>query len=77
MIVAYSEDIVGKTVFYQKPHMRSPEYGTITAVISPSLVQVRFLFDDWSKPCNPDDLYWPPNFCARDGGVPGQQYSES
>lgn len=67
----------GLHCFYQKPHMRSPEYGIITQVtprcFGPSIVHVRFLFDTIAKPCLPGDLHWPPDFCAIHGGNPPGQ----
>lgn len=64
----------GMSVFYQKPYMRYPEYGTITS-IGTDYIHVLFLDDQTSKACLPHDLYWPPDFCARDGvNVPGQRF---
>lgn len=59
-------------VFYQQPHMGSPEYGFITSV-NERYVFVRFLFDSHSKACRPEDLHWPPDFCAIYGGNPPGQ----
>ncbi len=69
---------VGFHVFYQKPHMRSPEYGVITSLdFAPHYVNVRFLGDTHSKACRPADLHWPPDFCAMDRVNPqGQPFGE-
>lgn len=72
---------VGFHVFYQQPHMRGPEYGVITgvhhgsgdALDDPSYVRVRFLGDATSKSCRPQDLHWPPDFCAPDRVNPAGQ----
>lgn len=79
-MITLNAEAVGKTVFYQKPHMAHPEYGTITSWEPDwepaSIARVRFLGDTHSKPCHVEDLYWPPDFCARDGAnPPGQRFS--
>lgn len=52
-----------------------PEYGVITSA-NERYVFVRFGLDTGSKACRPDDLNWPPDFCAIDGACPdGQLYS--
>lgn len=77
-------------VFYQQPHMQWPEYGRIISVSEPVfirrgfdpcyysvIVRVLFMGDTTPKPCHPDDLHWPPSFCARDGvNPPGQPWSD-
>lgn len=71
---------VGHTVFYQAPHMTTPEYGTISS-ISPyswDIVRVLFTFETTPKPCHIRDLYWPPNFISQmENAPPGQQYSDT
>lgn len=58
---------VGLHVFYQQPHMSSPEYGVIRSVdAAPCYVHVLFIGDSTAKACRPEDLYWPPDFCAAD-----------
>jgi acyl-homoserine lactone acylase PvdQ len=70
-------DWIGLHVFYQQPHMASPEYGVVTSIQSmPVFVHVRFNFDTTSKSCRPQDLHWPPDFCAADRCNPvGQPFS--
>lgn len=71
---------VGLHVFYQQPHIAHPEYGVITRIqLWPEvrekggLIHVRFFGDTTAKACYPRDLYWPPDFCARDGANPPGQ----
>jgi hypothetical protein len=68
--------LVGVSVFYQQPHMKAPEYGVITSIQSmPVYLHVRFMFDTTSKACRPQDLHWPPDFCAQDRcNTPGQVF---
>lgn len=49
------------------------EYGMITSV-NDTYVFVRFGVELHSKACRPEDLHWPPSYCAQDGGVEGQIY---
>lgn len=73
------ESLVGLHVFYQQPHMRSPEYGVITGVQScPIYLHVRFGSDGTSKAVRPADLHWPPDYCAMDRcNPPGQLWSKT
>lgn len=68
---------LGLHVFYQQPHMRSPEYGAITGPQSiPTYVHVLSFGDGTAKACHPRDLHWPPDYCAADRVNPtGQIYS--
>ena len=67
------EDALGQmTVWYGD--RSNPEYGTIT---SRNNKYVFVLFQGcWqSKACRPEDLNWPPSYCARDEvNVPWQKY---
>lgn len=73
----------GMHVFYQRQPMRTPEYGTIVrtneydcARIAQLMVFVLFIGDSTPKACRPDDLYWPPDYCAFDDVNPaGQKFS--
>ncbi len=68
---------VGMTVFYQQPHMKRPEYGTIVSIQScPRYVHVLFVGETTAKACRPKDLYFPPDYCAADRvNPPGQRFS--
>jgi hypothetical protein len=84
MAIDFEDAKPGMTVFYQQPHMRHPEYGTIRSTnlgelprIRDQVVRVLFLSETTAKPSHPADLHWPPNFCAKDGANPPEQrYSE-
>jgi hypothetical protein len=84
---------LGLSVFYQQPHMARPEYGVITSVSDVGgdagwtlgtenarfiqYVRVRFMGDQHSKSCRPEDLHWPPDYCASDRvNQEGQVFSE-
>ncbi len=70
----------GLAVFYQRSHMPRPEYGTITSVpyYSWNYVHVRFVGDEHSKACRPEDLHWVPDYCAADRvNPPDQPFSSS
>jgi hypothetical protein len=83
MAIDFEDAIPGMNVFYQQPHMRHPEYGRISSTnldelprLCNQIVRVLFLGDETAKPCHPEDLHWPPNFCAKDGAnPPGQKFS--
>jgi hypothetical protein len=76
--VAAWESWVGLSVFYQQPHMKSPEYGVITSIQSmPVFLHVRFNLESTAKACCPRDLHWPPDFCEADRVNPvGQIFSK-
>lgn len=84
MSIDFEDAKPGLTVFYQQPHMAHPEYGSITSTnidalprLRDQVVRVLFTNETTPKPCHPEDLFWPPNFCARDGAnPPGQKFSD-
>ena len=72
-------DWIGLHVFYQQPHMTSPEYGVIVGIQAmPIYVHVLYGFDTTAKATRPEDLHWPPDYCAQDRVNPqGQVFSRT
>lgn len=74
----------GMHVFYQRKPMRSPEYGIVIRTneehcSNPKSLMVFVLFfgEQTPKACRPDDLFWPPDYCAMDDVNPkGQIFSK-
>ena len=69
----------GLHVFYQQPHMKSPEYGIIVGVQScPHYLHVLFIGDTTAKAVCLRDLHWPPDYCKQDRVNPEHQlYSQT
>jgi hypothetical protein len=80
MAINAREAKAGMAVFYQQSHMPRPEYGVISSdpYYSWNYVHVRFNGELHAKACRPEDLHWPPDFCAADRvNVDGQLFSGS
>lgn len=83
MAIRLSEVRPGLHVFYQQPHLGTPEYGVIVRTNEyecfnrdKAMAFVRFNFDVTAKACHPRDLFWPPDYCAQDRVNPdGQPFS--